>query len=92
MKNVHDDLAVKNMSDLVSKEIHGKYGRKNFEEKETKKYIMIEREIFEKYDNLSQNELNKKDNQKVCRGENKRGEKRIGEFRKKLKIPKYEIL
>ena len=56
MKNVHDDLAVKNMSDLVLKEIHGKYGRKNFEEKETKKYIMIEREIFEKYDNLSRTE------------------------------------
>ena len=28
MKNVHDGLGVKNMSDLVLKEIYGKYERK----------------------------------------------------------------
>ena len=28
MKNVHDGLGVKNMSDLVLKEIYGKYGKK----------------------------------------------------------------
>ena len=52
------------------------------------KYKMTEREISEKYDNLSENELNKKDNKKVyvrnyiitniivhCRGENKNEEK-----------------
>ena len=66
----------------------GKYGRKNFTKHKTKKYKMTEREISEKYDNLSENELNKKDNKKVyvrnyiitniivhCRGENKNEEK-----------------
>ena len=54
MNNVHDDLGIKNMSDLVLKEIYGKYERK--------KYRITEREIFEKYDNLGENDLNKKDN------------------------------
>ena len=62
MKNVHDGLVIKNMSDLVLKEIYSKYKRKNLTKKETKKYKITEREIFEKYDNLSENELNKKDN------------------------------
>ena len=62
MKNVHDGLGIKNMSDLVLKEIYSKYERKNLTKKETKKYKITEREIFEKYDNLSENELNKKDN------------------------------
>ena len=29
MKNIHDSLGVKNMSDLVFKEIYGSYGTKN---------------------------------------------------------------
>ena len=64
MENVHDRLGIKNMSDLILKKIYGKYGRKSFTENETKKYKMTEREIFEKHDNLSENELNKKDNKK----------------------------
>ena len=60
---------------------------------------MTEREIFEKYDNLSEDELNRKSNKNVyikndvmitvikrCRGERK-----IGRFRKKLMIPDSEI-
>ena len=65
MKNVHDGLGVKNMSNLVLKEIYGKYGRKNLTRNETKKYKMTEGEMFVKYDNLSENELNEKDNKKV---------------------------
>ena len=65
MKNVHDGLGVKNMSKLVLKEIYGKYGRKNLTRNETKKYKMTEREMFVKYDNSSENELNEKDNKKV---------------------------
>ena len=65
MKNVHDGLGVKNMSNLVLKEIYGKYGRKNLTRNETKKYKMTEREMFVKYDNVSENELNEKDNKKV---------------------------
>ena len=57
MKNVQDGLGVKNMSDLIIKEIYGIYERKNL----TKEQIKInEREIFEKYDSLSENELNTK--------------------------------
>ena len=65
---------------------------------------MIEREIYKKFDNLSKDELNTKSNKSVyvkniimtniikhCRGEKKRGPRAIGGFRKKLKIPDYEI-
>ena len=53
MKNLHDGLDIKNMSDIVLKEIYGKYGRKNLADNEIKKYKMTERDIFKKYDNLS---------------------------------------
>ena len=53
MKNLHDVLDIKNMSDIVLKEIYGKYGRKNLTDNEIKKYKMTERDIFKKYDNLS---------------------------------------
>ena len=57
MKNVQDGLGVKNMSDLIIKELYGIYERKNL----TKEQIKInERGIFEKYDSLSENELNTK--------------------------------
>ena len=46
MKNVHDGLGVKNMSDLVLKEIYDKYERKNLTDNEIKKYKMTEREFF----------------------------------------------
>ena len=39
--------------------------KKNLTRNETKKYKMTEREMFVKYDNLSENELNEKDNKKV---------------------------
>ena len=84
MKNVHNGLGVKNMSDLVLKEIYGRYGTKNLKNNEIKKCKMTEREIFKKYDNLSENELNTKSNKEVdvrndvitsvimhCRGEKK---------------------
>ena len=76
------------MSDLVLKEIYGRKGKKNLKNNEIKKCKMTEREIFEKYDNLSENELNTKTNKEVdvrndvitsvivhCRGEKKRRKK-----------------
>ena len=51
MKDVGSDLGVKNMSDLVLKEI--------------KKYKMTEREIFEKDANLTENQLSENSNKKV---------------------------
>ena len=97
MKNVHNDLGVKNMSDLVLKEIYGIYKTKNLTNKQIRKYKMTEKEIFEKYANLSEGELSKKSNKnayvkndvmstgiKHCRSENKRGERKIDGFRKKI--------
>ena len=51
MKNVHNDLDVKNISDLILKEIYGIYERKNLTEKQVRKYKMTKQEIFEKYAN-----------------------------------------
>ena len=103
MKNVHNGLGIKNMSDLILKQINGWYETKILTNETIKKWKLTEREIFRKYDNLSENELNTKSNKKVyvrndimtfvikhCRGKKARREikKRI---QKKLKIPESEI-
>ena len=62
MKNVHNDLGVKNMSDLILKEIYSIYKTKNFTKKQIRKYKMTEREIFKKYANLSEDKLIEKTN------------------------------
>ena len=85
MKDVGVGLGVKSISDLVLKEIRGIYEKKELTKEETKCYKMTEREIYEKYDNLSEDELNIKSNKNVfvknnvmtniikrCRGEKKR--------------------
>ena len=100
MKNVHDGLGVKNMSDLILKEIHRISGTKNSTKKQIKKY----KKFFEKYANLSEDKLKTKSSKNVyvkndvmstvikrCRGEKKRGERKIDGFRKKLMIPESEI-
>ena len=66
MKNVNDGLGVKNNSDVVLKEIYDKYEIKNLTGNELKRYNMTEREVFQKYDKLSENELNSKNNKEVC--------------------------
>ena len=50
MKDVPKGLGVKNMSDLILKEIYGTYEIKNITNKQIQKYKMTEREIFEKYE------------------------------------------
>ena len=60
MKDVGDGLGVKSISDLVLKEIHGICGKKELTKEETKCYKMTEREIFEKFAKLSEDELNTK--------------------------------
>ena len=52
MKNVHNGLGVKNISDLILKGIYGIYETKNLTKKQIRKDKMTEREIFEKYANL----------------------------------------
>ena len=65
MKDVEDGLGVQNISDLVLEEIYGIYRTKNLTKEQIKKYKMTEREIFKKYENLSENELNAKNNKEV---------------------------
>ena len=102
MKDVGAGLGVKTISDLVLKEIYGIYEKRKLTKEETKRYKMTERDIFKKYDNLS--ELNIKSNKNVfvknivmtniikhCRSEKKRGIRVIDGFRKKLMIPDHEI-
>ena len=83
MKDSGEGSGVKNISDLVLKEIYGIYGKKITKE-EIKNYKMTERKIYEKFDNLSEDELNAKSNKNIfvrnnvitniikhCRGEKK---------------------
>ena len=58
MKNVQDGLGVKNMSNLILKEIYGIYETKNLTKEQIKKCKMTERQIFGKQDNISEDELN----------------------------------
>ena len=68
MKNVEDGIGLKNISDLVLEEIYSIYKTKNFTKEQIEKYKMNEREIFEKYDYLSENKLNKKKQQRsLCK-------------------------
>ena len=82
IKTVQDGLGVQNIFDLVLKEICGIYKTKISFKDQIKKYKMNEREIFEKYANLIEVELNAKKQQinhakndvmatviKRCRGE-----------------------
>ena len=104
MKDVHKGLGVKNMSDLILKEIYGIYETKNLTNKQIQKYKMTQREIFEKYDNSCKDKLNTKTNKNVYvkndvmttvikryRSEKRRDKRKIDGFRKKLMIPEFEI-
>ena len=104
IKDVGAGLGVENIPYLVLKGIYGIYEKKELRKEEIKNYKMTEREIFKKFDNLNEDELNTKSNKNVyvkniimtniikhCRGEKKRGIKVIDGFRKKLMIPDYEI-
>ena len=67
--DVGNGVGVKNISDLVLKNIYGIYETKNLTKEQIKKYKMTEREFFEKFYNLynlNEDELNTKSNKKVC--------------------------
>ena len=104
MKDAGSGMGVKNISDLVLKEIHGVLETKNPTKNQTIKYKITERELYEKFDNLSEEELKTKSNKiiyvridvmttiiKGWRGEKKRSIWAIDGFRKKLIIPGFEI-
>ena len=65
MKDVRKSMGVKNISDLVLKEIHGILKTKNLTKEQIKKYKMAQKEIYGKIDNLSGQELNIKRNKNV---------------------------
>ena len=62
MKDVGSGLGVKNISDLVLKEI---YGILNPSKEQVNEYKMTKRQIYKKFTNLSQEELNTKNNKKA---------------------------
>ena len=104
MKDVGSGMGVKNISDLVLKEIYGICETKNLTKEQVNEYKMTKREIYKKFTNLSKKELNTKNNKKTyvrndvmttiikrCRGEKTRGIRAIDGFRNKLMIPDSEI-
>ena len=65
MKDVASDIGIKNISDLLFKEIYGICETKNPSKGEVNEYKMPKREIYKKFTNLSKQELNKKNNRKA---------------------------
>ena len=65
MKDAGSGMGVKNISDLVLKEIYGICETKNPTKEQINEYKMTEREIYEKFGNLSEDELNTKSNKNI---------------------------
>ena len=93
MKCVGNGMSVKNISDLVLKEIYGICETKNPTKEQINEYKMTEREIYKKFGNLSEDELKTKNIVNIyvrndvmttlikrCRGEKKRGIRATDEF------------
>ena len=104
MKDVGSGISIKNISDLVLKKIHGVLGTKNLTKEQISEYKITERELHEKFDNLSEEELNTKIDKtvyirndviatitKCSRSEKKRGIKAIDGFREEFMIPDSEV-
>ena len=54
MKDVQNGLGVQSICDLVLKAIYGIYKTKSLTKEQIERYKMTKREIFEKFDNLSE--------------------------------------
>ena len=65
MKDVGKSMGVKNIPNLVLKEMYGICETKNLTKKQLNNYKMTEREIYEKFSNLSEDELNTKSNKNI---------------------------
>ena len=89
MKDIQKGLGVQNIYDLVLKEIYSIYKTKSPTKEQIKRYKMTKSEISEKFDNLSEGELNAKNNKEVyakndvmttvikrCKGEKKKRQKK----------------
>ena len=64
MKDVGSGIGVKNIFDLVLKEIYGICETKNPSKEQVNGYKMTEREIYKKFTNLSQEKLNTRNDKK----------------------------
>ena len=96
MEDVGSGMGVKNISDLVLKEIYGSCETKNPSKEQVNEYRITEREIYKKFTNLSKKRLNTKNKKsyarnhvmttiiKQCREEKARDIRAIDGFRKKL--------
>ena len=102
MKDVGSGIGVKNISDLVLKEIYGICETKNPTKKQVNEYKMTKRQIYKKFTNLSKKELNTKNNKKTyvtnyvmttiikrCKGEKTRDIRAIDGFRKKINDSRF---
>ena len=65
MKDAGSSIGVKNISDLVLKEMHSILKTKNPTKEQINEYKMTEREIYKKFGNLSEDELNTKSNKSI---------------------------
>ena len=65
MKDVGSGIGIKNISDLVLKEICGICETKNPSKEQVNEYKMTKRQIYKKFTNLSKKELNTKNNKKT---------------------------
>ena len=104
MKDIGSSIGVKNIPDLVLKEIYGICETKNPPKEQVNEHKMTKKQIYKKFTNLSQEKLNTINNKKTyvkndvmttvikrCRGEKTRGIRAIDGFRNKLMIPDSEI-
>ena len=64
MKDVRSGMGVTNVSDLVWKEIYGICETKNLPKNQVNIYKMTKRETYKTFTNLSDEELNTKNNKK----------------------------
>ena len=64
MKDFGSSMDVKNISDFVLKEIYGICETKNPTKQQVNEYKMTTREFYRKFTNLSDEELNTKNNKK----------------------------
>ena len=104
IKDVGSGIGVKNISDLVLKEIYGICQTENPTKEQFNEYKMTKREIYKTFTNLSEKEFNTKNNKnlyarndvmtaiiKRCRWEKTSGIRAIDGFRKKFMIRDFEI-
>ena len=65
MHDAGSGMGVKNISDVVLKEVYDIFETRNPTKERISKCKMTEREIYGKFDNLSEEELNRKSNKNI---------------------------